>query len=439
MALTANEKILVFIPCYNCAPQIPRVLAQFTQEYADLFAEILVIDNRSTDGTLEAAMAAAKNLPNYKVTVLQNDTNVNLGGSHKVTFDYAEKNGFDYAVILHGDDQGHIADLVPHLRAGAHRNVDFLLGARFLPASRTPGYSRLRVFGNLVFNALFSVISGKWIYDLGAGLNVFRLSALADKTYVRFPDRLTFNYYLLAWILLTQKTFAYFPLTWREEDQVSNARLLKLVEALVNVMAGYVFRGKKMLEKLPPPEHAYTATVKYQNTRPKVFILDVDGVMTDGSFYYTADGKVMKRFGSDDHDGLSLLKPHLEIRFVTGDHRGFEISRARIEKDMKMRLDLVSTTQRLAWIREHYNPAEVIYMGDGIFDHYVMQGVGYAIAPANADARAKSAAHFVTARGGGNRAVAEAALHILEKFFTPWNPAAPLPEKVNFSGAWGVK
>ncbi len=172
---------------------------------------------------------------------------------------------------------------------------------------------------------------------------------------------------------------------------------------------------------------------------PKVFILDVDGVMTDGSFYYTADGKVMKRFGSDDHDGLSLLKPHMEIRFVTGDHRGYAISEARIIKDMKMPLELVSTTQRLAWITERYNPADVIYMGDGIFDHYVMREVGYAIAPANADARAKAAAQFVTERSGGDRAVAEAALHILEKFFTAWDPAAALDGSISYSGAWKAK
>jgi len=198
---------------------------------------------------------------------LQNDVNVNLGGSHKVAFDYAERNGFDYAIILHGDDQGRIADVVPYLRDGKHRAVDFLMGARFLPASQTPGYSRLRVLGNLVFNVLFSVISGKMIYDLGAGLNVFKVSALADKTYLRFPDRLTFNYYFLAWVLLTKKNFTYFPLEWREDDQVSNARLVKLVEALLKVMAGFVFRGKKMFDKLPPPEHSYTATVQFQKDK----------------------------------------------------------------------------------------------------------------------------------------------------------------------------
>ena len=56
------------------------------------------------------------------------------------------------------------------------------------------------------------------------------------------------------------------------------------------------------------------------------FVLDVDGVMTTGQFFYTSEGKVMKVFGADDNDGLSLLKNHVEIRFVTGDKKGFDIT-----------------------------------------------------------------------------------------------------------------
>ena len=111
--------------------------------------------------------------------------------------------------------------------------------------------------------------------------------------------------------------------------------------------------------------------------KPKVFLLDVDGVMTTGHFIYSEVGKQMKIFGPDDHDGLRLLNPYIKIRFVTGDSKGFSISNKRIEQDMKFELDLVSTTKRIEWIRERYNPKEVIYMGDGIFDHYVMKKVGY--------------------------------------------------------------
>lgn len=156
----------------------------------------------------------------------------------------------------------------------------------------------------------------------------------------------------------------------------------------------------------------------------KVFILDTDGVITTGQFFYTAEGKAMKVFGPDDNDALSLLKPYLETRFVTGDKKGYPISKKRISDDMKFQLDLVSTIHRVEWIKERYNLAEVIYMGDGIFDPYVMQRVGYSIAPANADKLTASQANYVTKRSGGDRAVAEACLHILEEFFEPYNPEA---------------
>jgi len=172
--------------------------------------------------------------------------------------------------------------------------------------------------------------------------------------------------------------------------------------------------------------------------KPKVFVLDVDGVMTDGQFHYTSDGKVMKVFGADDNDGLSLLSPYLHIHFVTGDHRGFDITKARIVDDMKKPLDLVSTIKRIDWIKERWNPKEVIYMGDGIFDHYVFREIGYSIAPANGDEYVKSIANFVTKRKGADRAVAEASLHILEKFFKPYNPNELPDKQIKLSGEWTV-
>jgi len=150
---------------------------------------------------------------------------------------------------------------------------------------------------------------------------------------------------------------------------------------------------------------------------PKCFILDVDGVMTTGQFFYTENGKFIKCFGPDDNDGLSLLREYLDIRFITGDKRGFKISQKRIAEDMKFKLDLVSTIKRVEWISKNYALEDIIYMGDGIFDHLVMREVGYSIAPANADNNAKKQADYITERRGGDRAVAEACIHILEKFF----------------------
>jgi len=154
----------------------------------------------------------------------------------------------------------------------------------------------------------------------------------------------------------------------------------------------------------------------------KNFIIDVDGVLTDGQFHYSSAGKMAKIFGPNDNDALSLIKKYLKVLMVTGDKRGFSITKKRISEDMKFPLYLVSTFERIKWIKENFNPAETIYMGDGIFDAAVFKKVAYGIAPANAFYTTKKAANFVTQSRGGDSAVAEACLHIMEKFFEPFDP-----------------
>ena len=75
-------------------------------------------------------------------------------------------------------------------------------------------------------------------------------------------------------------------------------------------------------------------------------------------------------------------------------------------------------------------------MVDGIFDHYVMKKVRYSIATNDSDTNAKKYANFVTKRNGGNRAVAEACMHILKKIFEKYNPKKKLNKDIKFSGKW---
>ena len=75
----------------------------------------------------------------------------------------------------------------------------------------------------------------------------------------------------------------------------------------------------------------------------KVFILDVDGVLTTGQFIYSNNGKIYKIFGPDDSDALNILKKYINILFVTADLRGYGISKKRIVDDMGHKLELVKS------------------------------------------------------------------------------------------------
>lgn len=241
------EKILIFIPMYNCEKQIPRVLARIAAlgEEQKRFAGVLVVDNRSTDGSLAAAAGAIRAL-SIPAQVIRNCENYSLGGSHKVAFAYALEQGYDYVAVLHGDDQGDIADLLPLLRQGAHRQRDCLLGARFMKQSRLVHYSRFRIFGNRLFNGFVSLCTGRRIYDLGAGLNLYKTEWLRPGFYRYFPNDLTFNVYMLLYGIHSRSDFVFFPLSWREEDQVSNAKLWAQTRRMLGLVVRYVFRRKRV-------------------------------------------------------------------------------------------------------------------------------------------------------------------------------------------------
>jgi glycosyltransferase involved in cell wall biosynthesis len=264
---TGHERILVFVPMYNCAPQITRVIAQLAApETRRLIDGVVCIDNRSSDGTAEAAEAALEGLDLPHRTLLRNCENYGLGGSHKVAIDFARTEGFDYLVVLHGDDQGSIADLVPHLRDGVHASTDFLLGARFMSGSRLEGYSRLRTVLNRVTNLIFSTILLRRIYDIGSGLNLFRVAAFENGFERRFADDLTFNLYLVFGIADQGLRMRFFPLTWREDDQVSNARLSRIARRVFRLLGLRILRPRSFAagEHRDTPRDSYPSDVLWQ-------------------------------------------------------------------------------------------------------------------------------------------------------------------------------
>ena len=145
----------------------------------------------------------------------------------------------------------------------------------------------------------------------------------------------------------------------------------------------------------------------------KRFILDVDGVLNDGMLYWGVDGKPFKAFGNYDHDGLKLLRKHLDIEFVSADENGFGITYNRITTHMKFPVTMVKEKDRLDFVLNKGDPIETIFMGDGPYDAKIMPHVGLSFAPAQAWRTARDAATYVTEREGGKGAVMDACIIIM--------------------------
>jgi 3-deoxy-D-manno-octulosonate 8-phosphate phosphatase (KDO 8-P phosphatase) len=145
--------------------------------------------------------------------------------------------------------------------------------------------------------------------------------------------------------------------------------------------------------------------------RVRGIVLDVDGVLTDGTVYLGAEGMELKRFSI--LDGVGLVWCRLlgyRIAIVSGRHSEATDRRARelgIEAVYQGVRD--KAWQVAAWAAEQGLALdEVLYMGDDHIDLPVFAEVGVSVAPANADAIVRASASFVTERAGGAGAVREA-------------------------------
>jgi len=149
----------------------------------------------------------------------------------------------------------------------------------------------------------------------------------------------------------------------------------------------------------------------------KLLLLDVDGVLTDGTITYTHEGNEIKSFHTRDGLGIRLLlESGVEVGLITA--RESEAVNRRVQ-DLGLRYVFQKAKNKLA-IFEHLlqelglQPSEVGYMGDDWLDLPLLLRVGFAATVQDAVPEVLQVAHYVTKRKGGRGAVREVCDLILE-------------------------
>jgi 3-deoxy-D-manno-octulosonate 8-phosphate phosphatase (KDO 8-P phosphatase) len=150
--------------------------------------------------------------------------------------------------------------------------------------------------------------------------------------------------------------------------------------------------------------------------RVKIFLCDVDGVLTDGSVFI-GGAQESKRFNIRDGLGLVILRREgIKVGWIS--NRPSPATQLRAE-ELKIDFLHASKGSKVAAIEAVLAQAgltwsQVCYVGDDVVDLGALKRAGVAVAPANATSEAKAAAFYVTKATGGNGAVREAAELILK-------------------------
>jgi len=148
----------------------------------------------------------------------------------------------------------------------------------------------------------------------------------------------------------------------------------------------------------------------------KFVILDIHGVLTDLTLYYTDDGKKSEVYSLHDRLGCAALKEAgIEAAFLTSKITRIDQYIGSIYKIDRLYGTSAKITQ-LDEIQKEFGltDEEFCYVGDEIIDTGIMKRVGFAVAPADAAAEAKAVADYVTKTPGGRGVVRELAEFILK-------------------------
>jgi len=144
--------------------------------------------------------------------------------------------------------------------------------------------------------------------------------------------------------------------------------------------------------------------------RVKLVCVDVDGTLTDGGMYYSAQGEVMKRFDTRDAMGLALLrKIGVAVAIISSEDTDIVTARAR-KLDIKDVFpgvkDKYSCVKRLLE-KKNLRWDELAFIGDDVNDHAVLKEAGFSACPADAQGMTDSIVKYVCKRTGGHGAVRE--------------------------------
>jgi len=144
--------------------------------------------------------------------------------------------------------------------------------------------------------------------------------------------------------------------------------------------------------------------------RIRLLLLDVDGVLTDGTIVYTEDGGESKGFSTKDGFGLRMLQDSgVAVGLITARTSEAVSRRAR---DLGFSHLYQGRSDKMAVYEEILSstglrPPQTAYMGDDWLDLPLLERVGLSGAPADAVAEVRDRVHYLCASPGGRGAVRE--------------------------------
>jgi len=160
------------------------------------------------------------------------------------------------------------------------------------------------------------------------------------------------------------------------------------------------------------PAHAATERA----SALRLMIFDVDGILTDGSLHYGAQGELIKTFNALDGHGIKLLQQSGVTTAIISARQSDIVAKRAIDLGIATLMQGVHdklTAFESILTQSGLNARQCGFMGDDVIDLPVMTRVGFAASVPSGHAEVQARAHYLARASGGRGAVREVCDFIL--------------------------
>jgi len=229
--MNITERVLVFTACYNEKQNIEKLILEIKNNLPD--CHILIIDDNSPDQTQNVVKILQNKISNLKLTV--REKKLGLDTAHKLAYDYAIENKFDFLITMDADlshDPKELKNFVNYLR-----KYPFVIGSRYTAGGKClMKGSRLIMskLGNLVIK-FFSKIKSNEFTTSYRGFNITKLNGF----HLNDVNEKGYSFFMGTLFEINKKKFPIkeIPITFLDREKgVSKIPKFEIFRTLINLL-----------------------------------------------------------------------------------------------------------------------------------------------------------------------------------------------------------
>lgn len=226
------NKTLVIVPTFNESGYIGKLLPKLFE----LNLDVLIVDDGSTDGTIEIAKSIETN--GCSLNFLLRTSKQGLGSAYRAGYAWALSNNYARIIQMDADGSHQVSDLKSMLQySDENPEVELVIGSRWIPDGAIENWSKFREILSRTANKYTQVMLQLGVRDATAGFRIYK-APLIERMKVQGvkSEGYCFQIEMTKAAQAAQAIIAEFPITFKERETGSSKMSSKIVvEAMLRV------------------------------------------------------------------------------------------------------------------------------------------------------------------------------------------------------------